>query len=107
MARPCNYVFRWEQEKAAPGDRHLYEFLTEEVCQKIFEYKLFTTSEKILHLHDDTEPSKHGGDTNARRHIEQELAESMVYENICHLTVVYVKDMKIWIGQNYYVVQHN
>ena len=54
LARPCNYAFRWEQEKAAPGDRHLYEFLTEGVFQKIFEYKLFTTSENILHLHDNT-----------------------------------------------------
>ena len=45
---------------------------------------------------------------HTRRHIEQELAaESMVYESICHLTVVYVKDMKIWIGQNYYAVQHD
>ena len=44
---------------------------------------------------------------HTRRHIEQELAESMVYESICHLTVVYVKDMKIWIGQNYHAVQYN
>ena len=44
---------------------------------------------------------------HTQRHIEQQLAESMVYENICHLTVVYVKDRRIWIRQNYYAVQHN